>query len=180
MPVYRGEMLKVKGYAKDRREESRLEMEDMINYLTNKLQESNKQKAYILENKKDELAKYEIYEKDISKLTDTEKELIMAEYAGFAASTNITLVKQDSYKDEEIESARSLIKIFKKSPLTEVEDEIAFCNDCISKLRHDFDHNFIIALNKEEITKENIEAIKQHMIKQMKVMRTKHTVQNLI
>ena len=165
MPVYRGEMLKVKGYAKDRREESRLEMEDMINYLTNKLQESNKQKAYILENKKDELAKYEIYEKDISKLTDTEKELIMAEYAGFAASTNITLVKQDSYKDEEIESARSLIKIFKKSPLTEVEDEIAFCNDYISKLRHDFDHNFIIALNKEEITKENIEAIKQYMIK---------------
>lgn len=165
MPVYRGEMLKVNGYVSERHKESKVEMEDMLEYLNKQLQEANKKKADILENKKDELAKYAIYEKDISELTDSEKELIMAEYAGFAAATQVTIEKQTSYSDEEIESARDLIKIFKPSPLTAAEDEISFYNDYIAKTKYDFDHNFTIALNKEEITRENIEAIKQYVIK---------------
>lgn len=164
MTVYRGEMLKDKDYVNSRKEESRLETEGMIDHLTKKLQEANKQKIDILENRKDELVKYEIYEKDISELTDDEKELIMKEYNAFSSAANITIPKHIVYSDEEIDAARSFIKVFKKSPLNEVEDEISFCNEYLKKTKYDFEHNFTIALNKEDITRENIEAIKQHIV----------------
>ena len=49
MPVYRGEMLKVNGYITERHKESKVEMEDMLEYLNKQLQEANKKKADILE-----------------------------------------------------------------------------------------------------------------------------------
>ena len=47
MPVYRGEMLKVNGYVIERHKESKVEMEDMLEYLNKQLQEANKKKADI-------------------------------------------------------------------------------------------------------------------------------------
>ena len=164
MTVYRGEMLKDKDYVKNRKEESRLETEDMIELLTKELQEAKKLKIDILENRKDELAKYEIYEKDVNELTDNEKELIMKEYKFFSEEMYAPTPNHSTYTNKEVESARSFVKLFKKSPLDEVEDEISFCNEYLEKTKYDFEHNFTIALDTEEITRENIEAIKQHIV----------------
>ena len=163
MFVFRGERLKEEGYISEERKVHNKELEYSVAYLMKKLTETKTAEEKLIKDTDGKMEKYKIFTKPINELTDQEKEAIISQYETIQQTFG-GKVGRKTYSDIEIDFMRGLIKPM-TNPLKKVSHDIEFYTTKLQEIKDAHKNNFTIALNRNEITRENIDAIIKHIEK---------------
>ena len=168
MFVYRGERLKEEGYIKGKRAIDLQYMNEHAEYCQKQLEELRLEREKIIAQNSKAVQQYEIYTKPIKELTVEEKNSIIEDYVNMRASVK----KKDfeSVSDDMLDIIRTEIKILgEESPLVKISKDIDFFTRELKEKKDYFYKSFLIALNGDDINRENIDLI----LEKMKVAKQK-------
>jgi len=155
MFVYRGEKLTDASYVKEKRKEDYLLAEEEIKYLKQKLEQAKLEEEKIIASKSEILKQYEMYTKPISELTKSEKATLLNQISKFGLGDK----NLDNVDDKELESLRQILNIFIEDPLSKVKSDVEYYENQIKETKEIYSKYFVIALNRDHITRENIDNI---------------------
>lgn len=164
MFVFRGERLKEEGYIAEQRKVFNMELEWTVRYYFGKMAEAKIKEEELVTGKSGEIAAYKIFTKPFSELTNQEKERLVLQYEAMQQVFTGKKPPRRTYSDEEIEVIRSMLKP-SNHPLEEIREDMEFYDRMIKEAREAHKNNMTIALNRNAINRENIDAIIKHVKK---------------
>ena len=164
MFVFRGERLKEEGYIASQRKVFNEELEWTVKYYLEKMAEARKKEEDLVMDRSGEMEAYKIFTKPFSELTNKEKERLILQYEAMQQIFGGKKPPRRTYSDEEVEAIRTMLKPM-NNPLENIRQDMEFYNRMIKEARDAHKNNMTIALNRNAINRENIDAIIKHVKK---------------
>ena len=166
MYIYRAEKFKDPNYLEKARKEHKRAIELDLTYHRQELEEAKKEREKLLVSKKEAIISYDtLVNKPISELTDEERKKIITMANGYYKVVGSSPIEtNETIKDSDIEIARSTISIFAKSPLHDADWAIDYCSKRIAALESNESNIHCIGLDRDSVTRENIDALKKHIL----------------
>jgi len=170
MFVYRGEKFKEEGYLTDAKEQHTERINMGLSICENALEVNEKEREKILVTRKEDIERYEILvEKPLVELSMEEKISIVETSNRFFRMADADVIDLNQpLTDEMVQIARSTLQLSLNSPLKDIEAKIEFYKEKIENLKTAESKTFFIALDRNSITKENIEILKNNIAELIK------------
>ena len=158
MYIYRGEKFNNPNYIKKAKIEHKQDFENNLSFCLQKLKEANEEKEKI------KLCNF-LINKPINEFNDEEKKKIIQLANSYESVFNDQKL-DDNYEvaDAQIRIAKKILKKNIVNTLEDVNSDIHFYEDRIKNLQEIESNTFCIALDRDSVTRENIDALKKHIL----------------